>query len=307
MLLHGVIDSPDIPLNVSRSFLQADSNVKKINSYITKKVADKLAELFKADRTSFEKKFEDIGLFVKYGMLSDDKFYEKAKDFCLLKSVDNKYYTLNEYTEYVQANQKDKDGNTIFLYTSDAEKQNSYIQSAQKRSYDVLQLDTMIDSHFINMLESKVEKTQLKRVDADSIEKLIDKGIAAESTLNEAENTKLKELFDGILNDKMKQVTVEPMPVDELPATITFNEFMRRMNDMSKTGGGGMNMFGNMPLGYNVTLNANSPAIAKLLKTKKVEDQTKLAKQILDLALISQNMLTGAQLTDFVKRTAESL
>lgn len=308
MLLHGVIDSPDIPLNVSRSFLQADSNVKKINSYITKKVADKLSDLFKADRASFEAKFEDIGLFVKYGMLSDDKFYEKAKDFCLLKSVYKKYYTLNEYTEHVQANQKDKDENVVFLYTSDAEKQDSYIQSAQKRGYDVLQLDTMIDSHFINMLESKLEKTQLKRVDADSIEKLIDKGLAAESLLNEEETTKLKALFDGILNDKMKTVSIEAMPADELPATITINEFMRRMTDMSKTGGGGgMAMFGNMPMGYNLTLNANSPAIVKLLGTADEADQTKLAKQILDLALISQNMLTGASLTDFVKRTAEGL
>lgn len=308
MLLHGVIDSPDIPLNVSRSFLQADSNVKKINSYITKKVADKLSDLFKADRAGFESKFEDIGLFVKYGMLSDDKFYEKAKDFCLLKSVDNKYYTLNEYTEHVQANQKDKDDNTIFLYTSDAEKQDSYIQSAQKRSYDVLQLDTVIDSHFINMLESKLEKIQLKRVDADSIEKLIDKGLALESTLTEEENTKLKEIFDGILNDKMKNVSIEAMPADELPASITFNEFMRRMTDMSKSGGGGgMAMFGNMPLGYTVTLNANSPAIVKLLGTADEAEQNKIAKQILDLALISQNMLTGANLTDFVKRTAEGL
>ncbi len=307
MLLHGVIDSPDIPLNVSRSFLQADSNVKKINSYITKKVADKLSDLFKADRNGFEDKFNDIGLFVKYGMLSDDKFYEKAKDFCLLKSVDSKYYTLNEYTEHVQANQKDKDDNTIFLYTSDAQQQDAYIQSAQKRSYDVLQLDTVIDSHFINMLESKLEKTQLKRVDADSIEKLIDKGLTLESTLSEDEKTKLKGIFDEILNDKMKQVAIEAMPADELPASISINEFMRRMNDMSKTGGGGMNMFGNMPLGYNLTVNANSPAIVKLLGTADENDQKALAKQILDLALLSQNMLTGAALTDFVKRTSLGL
>jgi molecular chaperone HtpG len=308
MLLHGVIDSPDIPLNVSRSFLQADSNVKKINSYITKKVADKLADLFKADRSGFEDKFNDIGLFVKYGMLSDDKFYDKAKDFCLLKSVDNKYYTINEYTEHVQANQKDKDGNTIFLYTSDAKQQDAYIQSAQKRSYDVLQLDTVIDSHFINLLESKLEKIQLKRVDADSIEKLIDKGLVIESVLSEEENTKLKELFDGILNDKMKTVSIEAMPADELPASISINEFMRRMNDMSKSGGGGgMAMFGNMPLGYNLTLNANNPAIVKLLGTADATEQANLAKQILDLALIGQNMLTGASLTDFVKRTALGL
>ncbi len=307
MLLHGIIDSPDIPLNVSRSFLQADGNVKKINSYITKKVADKLAELFKADRAAFEEKFDDIGLFVKYGMLSDDKFYEKAKDFCLLKNTDGKYFTLNEYTEHVQANQKDKDDNTILLYTSDAEKQDAFIQSAKTRGYDVLQLDTVIDSHFINMLESKLEKTQLKRVDGDNIEKLIDKGLALESTLNEDEKAKLKGLFDEILNDKMKSVSIEALPADELPATITFNEFMRRMNDMQKTGGGGMSMFGNMPLGYNVNLNANNPAIIKLLGTADIADQKKLAQQILDLALLSQNLLTGAGLTEFVKRTATGL
>ena len=307
MLLHGIIDSPDIPLNVSRSFLQADSNVKKINNYITKKVADKLSEMFKADRAAFEEKFDDIGLFVKYGMLSDDKFYDKAKDFCLLKNVDGKYFTLNEYTEYVQANQKDKDDNSIWLYTSDAEKQDAYIQSAKKRSYDVLWLDTVIDSHFINMLESKLEKTQLKRVDADNIEKLIDKGIAMESSLSEDDTKKLKELFEGLLNDKMKTVSVEAMPADELPATITFNEFMRRMNDMSKTGGGGMNMFGNMPLGYNIALNGNSPTIAKLVKLSDDAEQKKLAQQVIDLALISQGMLSGASLTEFVKRTAEGL
>ncbi len=307
MLLHGIIDSPDIPLNVSRSFLQADSNVKKINNYITKKVADKLSEMFKADRAAFEEKFDDIGLFVKYGMLSDDKFYDKAKDFCLLKNVDGKYFTLNEYTEYVQANQKDKDDNSIWLYTSDAEKQDAYIQSAKKRSYDVLWLDTVIDSHFINMLESKLEKTQLKRVDADNIEKLIDKGIAMESSLSEDDTKKLKELFEGLLNDKMKTVSVEAMPADELPATITFNEFMRRMNDMSKTGGGGMNMFGNMPLGYNIALNGNSPTIAKLVKLGDDAEQKKLAQQVIDLALISQGMLSGASLTEFVKRTAEGL
>lgn len=307
MLLHGIIDSPDIPLNVSRSFLQADSNVKKINNYITKKVADKLSEMFKADRAAFEEKFDDIGLFVKYGMLSDDKFYDKAKDFCLLKNVDGKYFTLNEYTEHVQANQKDKDDNSIWLYTSDAEKQDAYIQSAKKRSYDVLWLDTVIDSHFINMLESKLEKTQLKRVDADNIEKLIDKGIAMESSLSEVDTKKLKELFEGLLNDKMKTVSVEAMPADELPATITFNEFMRRMNDMSKTGGGGMNMFGNMPLGYNIALNGNSPTIAKLVKLGDDAEQKKLAQQVIDLALISQGMLSGASLTEFVKRTAEGL
>ena len=306
MLLHGVIDSPDIPLNVSRSFLQADSNVKKINSYITRKVAEKLGEIFKNDRAGFEEKFNDISLFVKYGMISDDKFYEKAKDFCLLLNTAGKLFTFNDYQAEVQGNQTDKDGNTTYLYTTDVEKQDAYIQSAVKRGYDVLVLDTMIDSHFINLLENKLEKTSLKRVDAETIEKIIDKGIALESILSETDSTKVKELFEGVLNDKMKTVSVEAMPLDELPVMITFNEFMRRMNEMSKNGGGGMSMFGAMPLGYNVSVNANHPVIDKLLKVSE-DEQKKLIKQMLDLALLSQNMLTGSDLTAFVKRTSESL
>lgn len=307
MLLHGVIDSPDIPLNVSRSFLQADANVKKINSYITKKVADKLSDLYRADRKAFEEKFENINVFVKYGMLSDDKFYEKAKDFCLVKNTENQYFTFNEYSENVQANQKDKDENTVWLYSSDANKQDAYIAAAKSRSYDVLVLDEPLDSHFINLLESKLEKTQLKRVDAESIEKLIDKGFSQELVLNDEEQKSIKELFEGIIGDKTKTVSLEALSADDLPATITFNEFMRRMNDMAKTGGGGMSMFGNMPLGYNLTLNGNSPLITKLLKTEEAEAKNALAKQIVDLALISQNMLIGQDLTAFVKRTAAGL
>jgi len=248
MLLHGVLDSPDIPLNVSRSYLQADANVKKINSHITRKVADKLSELFRNDRAGFESKFDHIGLFVKYGMVADDKFYDKAKDFCLLKNVDSKFYTLNEYSEYVQANQTDKDGSVVFLYTSDPGKQDTYIQSAKKRSYDVLLLNGVLDSHFIGTLERKLEKTNLKRVDADVVEKLVDKGTSAESVLSEEEKTKLKELFEQTLNDKKLNISIESLPVDELPVTITLNEFMRRMKDMSHNGGGGMMMFGDFPM-----------------------------------------------------------
>jgi len=308
MLLHGVIDSPDIPLNVSRSFLQADGNVKKINSYITKKVADKLGDLFKADRAGFEAKFENIGMFVKYGMISDDKFYDRAKDYCLVQNVDGKYFTLNEYAEFAQENQKDKNEDVTYLYTNDAQGQDGFIQSAKKRGYDVLKLDSVLDSHFINMLESKLVKTNLKRVDSDTVEKLIDKGIAVDTILSDSEKETVKKVFDEVINDTTKVVALEPMPADEMPAVITQNEFMRRMADMSRAGGGGgMSMFGNMPNNYIVSVNANHPTISKILKSTDAEEQKKLAKQIYDLALLSQNMLTGADLTAFIQRTAVGL
>ncbi len=303
MLLHGVIDSPDIPLNVSRSFLQADSNVKKINSYITKKVADKLGELFKSDRPAFEEKFANIGLFIKYGMISDEKFLEKAKDFCLVQDTNNKYFTLDEYSEEVQAAQTDKDGNKVYLYTTDVEQQDAFIQSAQNKGYSVIKLDTLIDSHFINTMESKLEKTQWKRVDADAVDKLIDTGITLEAILSDAQKESVKKVFEETLNDKQKVVAVEAMSPDELPAIVTQNEFMRRMSDMSKTGGGGMGMFGAMPNTYNITINANHPLISKLADLKDESEQKALAKQISDLALLSQNLLTGSDLTAFIKRT----
>jgi len=303
MLLHGVIDSPDIPLNVSRSFLQADSNVKKINSYITKKVADKLQELFKSDRPAFEEKFASIGLFVKYGMISDEKFMEKAKDFCLVQDTSNKYFTLDEYAEEVQAAQTDKDGNKVYLYTTDQEQQDAFIQSASQKGYSVLKMDNMIDSHFINTIETKIEKTQWKRVDADAVDKLIDTGINLEAILTDAQKESVKKVFEDTLQDKQKIVAVEAMSPDELPAIVTQNEFMRRMSDMSKTGGGGMGMFGAMPNTYNITINANHPLISKLADMKSEDEQKALAKQISDLALLSQNLLTGSDLTAFIKRT----
>ena len=303
MLLHGVIDSPDIPLNVSRSFLQADSNVKKINSYITKKVADKLQELFKSDRPAFEEKFANIGLFVKYGMISDEKFMEKAKDFCLVQDTAGKYFTLDEYAEEVQAAQTDKDGNKIYLYTTDQEQQDAFIQSARQKGYSVLKMDNMIDSHFINTIETKIEKTQWKRVDADAVDKLIDSGINLEAILTDAQKESVKKVFEDTLKDKQKIVAVEAMSPDELPAIVTQNEFMRRMSDMSKTGGGGMGMFGAMPNTYNITINANHPLISKLADMKSEDEQKALAKQISDLALLSQNLLTGFDLTAFIKRT----
>lgn len=306
MMLHGVIDSPDIPLNVSRSFLQADSNVKKINGYITRKVADKLQELFNADRKAFEEKFDDIGLFIKYGILSDDKFWEKAKNFVLLKNTDNAYSTLDEYREKVQANQTDKNDTVVMLYTSDRKQQDAYIESAVRRGYDVLLMDNVIDAHFINALEQKLEKVHFQRVDADTLDKLIDKGISNESVLSEADQTKLKEVFEQVLDNKMLNVSIEAQPTDELPVTITLPEFMRRMKDMSALSGE-QSFYGNLPVTYNVVVNANHPLIGKVLSETDENVQKSLVKQVYDLALLSQNMLTGSDLTAFVRRTVATL
>ena len=304
MLLHGVIDSPDIPLNVSRSFLQADANVRKINTYITKKVADKLAELFRKDRAGYEEKWADIGLFVKYGMLSDEKFYERAKDFVLLKSVEGKLYTLTEYTEHVQANQQDKDGNTVVLYTTDAEQQHGFVVAAQERGYDVLNMDQVLDPHFIGLLEQKLEKTTFKRVDAATVGQLIEQDEAPTSVLSEDDQKKLEETFKTAISDPAMHVKVAALSPQDAPVVITQNEFMRRMKDMQRTGGGGgMQMFGSMPDSFDVTVNANSPLAPKML----ADGGEVLAKQAFDLALLTQGMLKGEALTAFVKRSMELL
>ncbi|WP_158855987.1 molecular chaperone HtpG [Lunatibacter salilacus] len=305
MLLHGVIDSPDIPLNVSRSFLQADSNVKKINSYITKKVADKLSELFKKDRKVYEDKWNDIGLFVKYGMLSEDKFYEKGKDFTLLKNTQGAYFTLDEYQDKVKAIQTDKNDQTVYLYSTNTSKQDAFIQSANKKDYDVLVMDSPIDSHFIQHLEGKLEKTSLKRVDSDVAEKLIQKDDGYANLLTEEQTTKIKEVFDKAINSKTYSVEVESLSPDELPVTVTMDEFMRRMKDMAQTGGGGMSFYGSLPDNYKVGINGNHGVIDKILKTEDEAEQSKLAKQAFDLALLSQGLLTGKDLTAFVKRSVE--
>lgn len=301
MLLHGVIDSPDIPLNVSRSFLQADSNVKKINGYITRKVADKLSELFHNDRHGYEEKFGDIGVFVKYGMISEDKFYDKAKDIVLLESTGDTFYTLEEYKEKTEETQKDKDDNLVWLYTTDTGKQDSYIQTAMARGYNVLKLDGVIDPHFIGKMEQKLDKTTFKRVDADSLDKLIDKGVTIESILTEEEKGTLKTTFEGVAGAGYS-VEIQPLSTDELPVVITQNEFMRRMNDMSKAGGQPA-FFGSMPVTYNLLINANHPAISRV---KDSNDQA-LAKQLVDLAQLSQGLLSGPALTEFIKRTVNSL
>nr|WP_294948315.1 molecular chaperone HtpG [uncultured Mucilaginibacter sp.] len=302
MLLHGVIDSPDIPLNVSRSFLQADSNVKKINTYITKKVADKLSDLFKADRKGFEEKWGDIGLFVKYGMISEDKFYDKAKDYVLVSNTKKENFTLAEYKDKVEATQTDKDGQLVYIYTNDPDKQDSFIQSATKKGYDVMVMNSPIDTHFISQLEQKLEKTQLKRVDADVADKLIKKDENPESVLTEEQTTKIKEIFDKAINKPAYKVKLESLSPDELPVTVTMDEFMRRMKDMASMGGG-MSFYGSMPDNYNVIVNGNHKLISKILADENTDVQAQLAKQAFDLALLSQGLLTGAELTEFVNRS----
>ncbi|HYG00947.1 MAG TPA: molecular chaperone HtpG [Chryseosolibacter sp.] len=304
MLLHGVLDSPDIPLNVSRSYLQSDSNVKKISQHITKKVADKLQDLYKKDRKDFEKKWDDINIFVKYGIISDEKFYDRAKDFALLKNVDNEYFTLEEYKEKAKTNQTDKDKNLVYIYASDKGKQDSFIQSAKSKAYDVLLLDGVLDSHFINTLEQKLEKTSIKRVDSETADKLIDKDEKVESVLSSEEQEKVKTIFEGAINNKNMTVAVESMSPSDLPVVITMSEFMRRMKDMAKMGGG-YGFMGPMPDQYNVAINGNHPLVQKLVRQENDEEKSRLAKQVFDLALLSQNMLTGAELTNFIKRSID--
>lgn len=304
MLLHGVIDSPDIPLNVSRSFLQADSNVKKINSYITRKVADKLSELYKKDRKAYEEKWSDIGLFVKYGAISEEKFYEKAKDFLLLTNTKNERYTLEEYNAKVKDFQTDKEGRMVFLYTIDAEKQHQFIQVAEKRNYDVLVMNSPIDSHFIQHLEMKLEKTSIKRVDADVLDKLIQKETELKAALSDEESTKLKVIFEKAISNNDMKVEVENLSEEELPVTITMEEWMRRMKDMARMGGGGgMNFYGSLPDSYKVSVNANHKLASRILSEGDETVQTVLAKQAFDLALLSQGLLKGADLTAFVERS----
>ena len=303
MLLHGVIDSPDIPLNVSRSFLQSDSNVKKINSYISRKVADKLQELFKKDRKAYEEKWNDIGLFVKFGAISDEKFYEKAKEFLLLPNTKNEYYTLDEYKVKVKDFQTDKEGNLIYLYSFDAERQHSYVQAANKKNYDVLLMNSPIDTHFIHHLEMKLEKTLLKRVDADVLDKLIVKEDTSKHTLTEDEIKKLKGIFDKAINNPSMKVEIENQSAEAMPVIITMEEWMRRMKDMSKLGGG-MNFYGSMPENYKVSINANHKVISRILQSDEVK-QIEMARQAFDLALLAQGMLKGADLTAFVERSVE--
>jgi len=300
-MLRGVIDSPDIPLNVSRSYLQADGNVKKISNYITRKVADKLKSLFKNNREDFEQKWDDIKVVLEYGMLTEPKFYEKAGEFTLYPTVDGKYFTLAELKEKIKDNQTDKNDNLIVLYASNKEAQHSYIAEAKERGYEVLLLDSPIVSHLIQKLEADNEKMQFARVDADSIDKLIQKTDDEISKLSEEEQQQLKTTIEGAIDSKAYTVQTEALDSKAAPFLITQPEFMRRMKDMQMSGGGGMNMFGEMPEMYNLVVNTNSPLIEKILETKDDNQQKELVSQALDLAKLSQGLLKGEELTKFVK------
>ena len=303
-LLHGVIDSPDIPLNVSRSYLQSDTNVKKISSHILKKVADKLDELFKENRTDFEAKWDDIGVFIKYGMLSEEKFYDKAASFCLLKNTDDNYFTIEEYRQLISANQEDKNKKLIHLYTSSAADQHSYIDAAKNKGYDVLLMDQVIDSHFVNFLEYKQENIGYVRVDSATADQLIEKEVTTPSLLNEEQEKTIKELAEEVTNKEQFSVSLAPLSEADAPIMITRPEFMRRMKEMSATGGG-YEFMGSMNEQYNLVLNANHPLMKKILASSEKSNQENMLKQAVDLAMLSQGLLKGEELTKFIRRSVE--
>ena len=306
-MLQGVIDSPDIPLNVSRSYLQSDANVKKISSHITKKVADKLNEMFKGDRKAFEEKWEDMKVIVEYGMLTEKKFFDKAEKFALYQNVDGAYSTWAEYLDKIKVNQVDKDGKTVVLYTNDKEAQHSYITEAKEKSYDVLVLDGPIVSHLIQKLETEKENISFVRVDADAMDKLIQKGEEIPSVLSEADETSLKETIEGVLPKEQYTVQFESMSPTSSPFTITQSEFMRRMKEMSATGGGGMFGMNNMPEMYNLVVNGNHPLVSKVIGEKDADAQKAMLKEATDLAKLSQGLLKGEELTLFIKNRYNDL
>jgi molecular chaperone HtpG len=304
-MLHGVIDSPDIPLNVSRSYLQSDPNVKKISNHIMKKVADKLESLFKEDRAAFEKKWDDIKIFIEYGIVSEPKFYERAEKFCLLKNTEGKYYTFDEYSKLVKPAQTDKNKKLVYLYASNVEEQHAFINSAKERGYDVLEFGGPIDTHFISALEQKFTDTTFARVDSDLIDKLIAKEDPLPSLLSDDQKTRIKEMFEKQVDKNKFQIEMESIGPDDQPVVITRPEFMRRMKDMAAVGGG-YGFMGEMPEQYNLVVNLNHKLISKLTdETKKEEIHQSLVKQMIDLALLSQNMLKGEALTDFIKRSVD--
>lgn len=327
MLLHGVIDSPDIPLNVSRSYLQGDPNVKKINNHITKKVADKLEEIFRNERTEFEKKWESLGLFVKYGMMTDDKFLEKANKFLVMeaashnpsKGVSNedvastttpteneaKFYTFDEYKTATEALQKNKDGKHVIIYTTDPVQQDAYIKAAQNKGYTIVKMETLVDAAFINNMEMKWENVHFVRVDADIVDNLIDKQEGNESVLNKDDSEKLKKLFEFPAKDLHLTVEVKGLSKDTAPVVATRPEFMRRMKDMGAAGGGMTAFYATMPDEVTLTVNGNHPIYQTLLKQENTDLQTKQIRNLADLALLSQGLLKGAELTDFINRSVD--
>jgi len=301
-LMHGVLDSPDIPLNVSRSYLQSDGNVKKISNHIMKKVADKLEEIFKNNREDFEKKWDDIRIFIEYGIISEPKFWDRAEKFCLLKDTANKFYTFEEYKNQIKDIQSDNDKKLVYLYTTDTVGQHGFIETATERGYNVLVMDGPIDNHFINTLEQKFENSSFVRVDADVVDKLIKKEEPMPSKLSNEERDKLKPVFEEVAGKEHYTVQFESLSETEMPVQITRPEFMRRMKDMSMMGGGASYM-GNLPDSFNLVVNSNHPLISKLNEVKDDELKKTLAKQLVDLAKLSQNLLQGEELTGFIKRS----
>jgi len=301
-LLHGVIDSPDIPLNVSRSYLQADGNVKKISSHITKKVADKLAGMFKNDREDFEKKWDDLKVFVEYGMLTEDKFYDKAEKFALLKNTKDEYLTIADYIEKIKPIQTDKNDKVVVLYASSKEAHHQFIQAAEERGYDVLLLDSPLTPHYIQKLETKLDNVSFARVDSDTIDNLISKEEDLPSKLSEEEKEKLKPIFEDVVEKEKFTISFENMSESDAPIVITQPEFMRRMQEQQRMGGGGF--MGSFPEMYDMKVNANHPLVGSILNKKK-DNKQKLAKQLADLAMLSQGMLTGEALTKFIQRSVD--
>ncbi|MBR4978287.1 MAG: molecular chaperone HtpG [Bacteroidales bacterium] len=312
-LLHGVIDSPDIPLNVSRSYLQSDSNVKKISTYITKKVADRLEEIYKNERAQLEEKWDNLKLFIEYGMLSDEKFCDKAMKFCLLKNTEGKYFSIDDYKKGIEAGQTDKDKKTVFLYATDVESQYAFIEAAKNRGYDVLLLDCQLDSHFVNLLESKVENTRFARVDSDSIDNLIPKEDKIKPELSEEEQKNLSTIFQTVLpKGNEYHVQADNLGADAAPILITQSEFMRRYREMSAMGGG-MNFYGELPEMYNITVNMENPLVSKIVEAsashkedlEAFASENDVLRQITDLALLANGMLKGKDLSDFIARSAK--
>ncbi|MBR0170573.1 MAG: molecular chaperone HtpG [Bacteroidales bacterium] len=311
MLLHGVLDSPDIPLNVSRSYLQSDGNVKKISQHISKKVADKLEEMSKKkegeEKSALEDKWDDIKIFVQYGMLTDEKFCERAMKFYLLKGVDGTYYTLDSYREKIKALQTDKDKTVCYLYASNAEEEHAYIEKAKAKGYDVLLMDSPLESHFINLLEQKIEKTRFVRVDSDTVEKLIPHDDAIPEKLSKEEKEKLQPIIEGEIDKQKFTVQLESLEESDAPMQVTQSEFMRRYREMAQTSGGGMGFYGELPESYNLVVNINHPLISRVLNETDTEKQKELVHQLTDLALLANGLLKGEALSKFLQRSVEMI